>query len=77
MSSNVSAVDTPETSIHTGEYHCVLDHARAVCTEALADLAGTTLDAHAQDLKHRPEFWVGQLQFLMGYLLIAIDEADV
>lgn len=62
---------TPGTSSHPS---CAVDHARAVCTAALADLAATDLDGG--DLRSRPDYWVGQLQFLLGYLLVVLDEAD-
>ena len=63
---------TPEASFHPSKH--VVDHARAVCSEALADLAAT--DLSAGDLRSRPEYWVGQLQFLLGYLLVALDETE-
>jgi DNA mismatch repair protein MutH len=74
MNGTCSAPATPETPVDT--HRCVLDHAREVCGEALAELAATELSPVSGDLRSRPDFWVGQLQYLLCYLLVAIEQTD-
>lgn len=53
-------------------YRCGVDHIREAAWEALADLASTDLSRDGE-VRARPEFWVGQLEYLLGALLIATE----
>jgi hypothetical protein len=55
---------------------CVLSHARDAARDALLDLARTDVSPDASDPRRRPEYWVGHLQYLLGYLLIAMEQSE-
>lgn len=69
-------VATHETPNHSEIFRCVLGHARDAAGEALAELASADLSPHASDPRLRPEYWVVHLQYLLGYLLIAMEQAE-
>ena len=55
--------------------HCFVIHARDAASDALAELAATELSATGNP-RQRPEFWVEHLRFLLGYLLVSLEETD-
>jgi len=61
---------------YTGNYRCILAQAKEACSEALAELAATDLSPTASDPRSRPDYWVGQLQYLLAYLVIAIEQTE-
>lgn len=66
---------TRESSVNTYQHHCVVDHIRESCWEALAEVTALDLSPTG-DPKHRPEYWVGVLEYLLGQLLIATESPD-
>lgn len=57
------------------EYPCAVQHAMESCSDALAELAATDLSRNA-DPRSWPEYWVTHLQYLMGYLLVVMEETE-
>jgi hypothetical protein len=69
-------VATPQVANYSDGARCVLAQARDAAWDALADLAQADLSRDASDLRQRPEYWVGHLQYLLGYLLIAVEQSE-
>lgn len=63
-------LNTRETSNHSSD--CALRHARQAASDALTDLAAA--DLTGDDVRQQPEFWVSQLQYLLGHLLVLLEE---
>lgn len=64
---------------HPEPASCKTTRARAALTEALERLAligGEISAAPGTRPERRPEWWLGHLQGLAGYLLLTLEEAD-
>lgn len=76
MSSIDTVLDsTRELAKYTSQHPCALDHAREACWEALADLAATDL-SRTGTRRQSPEFWLGHLEYLLGHLLVTMEQAE-
>jgi len=76
MADTCCATATQATSDYTSNYQCILSQAREACSDALAELAVTDLSPIAGNPQSRPDYWVGHLQYLLAYLLFAIEQAE-
>lgn len=61
---------------HPCDRECVLDHTVRACWEALAELAGTELSETPGDAKTWPDYWLGHVSFLLGHLLITMEQTE-
>lgn len=64
---------------HPRPARCRTLRAREACSEALSVLASIQEDLSVvpgTKPERRPEWWLGHLQFLMGNLLLTLEEED-
>jgi hypothetical protein len=66
--------DTRPLSEQQPSSRSAITHAREACSEVLSDLA--RMQALLSSSDFRPDYWLGTLQGIAGYLLVMLEEAE-